>query len=159
MVLFWVDNQKANIKLIRKISLKGDKKELEITYELENRHSVPVDLWFGIEFNFGMLSCEDERKSFFVKDTELKEKKLSLKSEDENIVSFGIKDKALGLLIDFKVDRLSSLWQFPLYTVSLSESGFEKTYQSTILFPNWKIRLNPEEVWQVKIIKRIDILQ
>jgi alpha-amylase len=154
----WVDNQKANINLIKKISLKGDKKELKIIYELVNKHSEPVNLWFGIEFNFGMLSCEDERKSFFVKDKELKEKKLNLKSEDENIESFGIKDKALGLLIYFKVDRPSSLWQFPLYTVSLSESGFEKTYQSTILFPNWKIRLNPEEVWQVKIINRIDLL-
>lgn len=154
----WVDNQKAHIKLIKKISLKGDKQELEITYELENKHSGPVDLWFGIEFNFGMLSCEDERKSYFVKAVELKEKKLSLKSEDENIVSFGIKDKALGLFIDFKLDRPTSLWQFPLFTVSLSESGFEKTYQSTILFPNWKIKLNPEEVWQVKIIKKIDVL-
>jgi len=154
----WVDNQKANIKLIKKISFKGDKKELEIIYNLKNNHPETVDLWFGIEFNFGMLSCEDERKSYFVKDIEPKDKKLNLKSEDENIVSFGIKDKALGLLIDFKVDRPSSLWQFPLYTVSLSESGFEKTYQSTILFPNWKIRLNPEEVWQVKIIKKIDVL-
>jgi len=154
----WVDNQKANIKLVKKISFKGDKKELEITYDLENRHSVPVDLWFGIEFNFGMLSCEDERKSYFVKDIELKEKKLNLKSEDENIISYGIKDKALGLFIDFKLDRPTSLWQFPLYTVSLSESGFEKTYQSTVLFPNWKLRLNPDEVWQVKIVKRIDIL-
>jgi len=69
-----------------------------------------------------------------------------------------IKDKALGLFIDFKLDRPTSLWQFPLYTVSLSESGFEKTYQSTVLFPNWKLRLNPDEVWQVKIIKRIDTL-
>ncbi len=154
----WVDNQKANIKLIKKFSFKGDKKELEIIYNLKNNHPETVDLWFGIEFNFGMLSCEDERKSYFVKDKELKEKKLNLKSEDENIVSFGINDKALGLLIDFKVDRPSSLWQFPLYTVSLSESGFEKTYQSTILFPNWKIRLNPEEVWQVKIVKKIDVL-
>ncbi|MCJ7497703.1 MAG: DUF1926 domain-containing protein [candidate division Zixibacteria bacterium] len=154
----WVDNQKANIKLIKKISFKGDKKELEIIYNLKNNHPEIVDLWFGIEFNFGMLSCEDERKSYFVKDKEPKDKKLNLKSEDENIESFGIKDKALGLLIDFKVDRPSSLWQFPLYTVSLSESGFEKTYQSTILFPNWKIRLNPEEVWQVKIIKKIDVL-
>ncbi len=154
----WVDNQKANIKLIKKISLKGDKKELEIIYELENKHSEPVDLWFGIEFNFGMLSCEDERKSYFVKAVELKEKKLSLKSEDENIVSFGIKDKALGILIDFKLDRPTSLWQFPLFAVSLSESGFEKTYQSTVLFPHWKIRLNPEEVWQVKIVKKVDVL-
>jgi hypothetical protein len=154
----WVENKRVNLNLIKKISLKPDKKELEIVYNLKNNHPETVDLWFGIEFNFGMLSCEDERKSYFVKDKELKEKKLSLKCEDENIISFGINDKALGLLIDFKVDRPSSLWHFPLYTVSLSESGFEKTYQSTVLFPHWKIRLNPEEVWQVEIIKSIDLL-
>jgi len=154
----WIDDQRANINLIKKISLKAFKKELEITYRLKNNHSETLNLWFGIEFNLGMLSCEDERKSYYLKGLELKEKKLNLKGEDENISDFGVKDKTLGLLIGFKLDRPANLWQFPLYTVSLSESGFEKTYQSTVLFPNWRMRLNPEEVWQVKIIKRIDIL-
>jgi alpha-amylase len=154
----WVDDKRASIGLTKRIILKGNSKELEINYELRNNHSEAVDLWFGVEFNFGMLSSEDGRKTFYVKGLELKDRKLNLKTEDENISDFGIKDEALGLQIDLKLDKSANIWQFPLYTVSLSESGFEKTYQSTILFPNWKIRLNPAEVWQVKIIKKIYIL-
>jgi hypothetical protein len=154
----WVDDMKASIGLKKKITLKGNSKELEIDYELKNNHSEVVDLWFGIEFNLGMLSADDGRKSFYVKGPDLIERKLNLQTEDENIPNFGIRDEALGLVIDLNMDKPANIWQFPLYTVSLSESGFEKTYQSTILFPNWKIRLNPEEVWQVKIIKKVEIL-
>jgi alpha-amylase len=111
-----------------------------------------------MEFNFGMLSSDDGRKTFYVKGLEQKDRKLNLKTEDENISDFGIKDEALGFQIDLKLDNPASIWQFPLYTVSLSESGFEKTYQSTVLFPSWKIRLNPAEVWQVRIIKKIELL-
>ena len=154
----WMDDKRASIGLAKRIAFKGNSQELEINYELRNNHSEAVDLWFGVEFNFGMLSSDDERKTFYVKGLELKDRKLNLKTEDENISDFGIKDEALGLQIDLKLDNPASIWQFPLYTVSLSESGFEKTYQSTVLFPNWKIKLNPTEVWQVKIIKKIDIL-
>jgi hypothetical protein len=154
----WVGDKRASIGLKKKISLKGNNKELEIDYELKNNHLEAVNLWFGIEFNLGMLSADDGRKSFYVKGPDLIERKLNLQTEDENIPNFGIRDEALGLVIDLNMDKPANIWQFPLYTVSLSESGFEKTYQSTVLFPNWKIRLNPEEVWQVKIIKRVDIL-
>ena len=144
--------------MTKRIFLKGNQNELEATYELKNNHPEAVDLWFGVELNFGMLSADDGRKSFYVNSIEPQDKKLNLQTADENISNFGIKDEALGLLIDLKLDKPASIWQFPLYTVSLSESGFEKTYQSTILFTNWKIRLNPSEVWQVRIIKKIDIL-
>jgi alpha-amylase len=154
----WVDDKKAGIGLTKRITLKGNSRELEVNYELRNNHSEVVDLWFGVEFNFGMLSADDGRKTFYVKGLKLKDIKLNLKTENENISNFGIKDEALGLRIDLKLDKSASIWQFPLYTVSLSESGFEKTYQCTVLFPNWKIRLNPAEVWQVKIIKRVEIL-
>jgi len=154
----WMDDKKVSIGLTKRITFKGNSQELEIDYELRNNHSEVVDLWFGVEFNFGMLSSDDERKAFYVKGLELKYRKLNLNTEDENITDFGIKDEALGLQIDLKLDNPASIWQFPLYTVSLSESGFEKTYQSTILFPNWKIKLNPAEVWKIRIIKKIELL-
>ncbi len=154
----WIDDKCAGIGLKKRITLKGDSKELKIDYELRNNHSETVDLWFGIEFNFGMLSADDGRKSFYIKPPEPKDRQLNLQSEDENVSNFGIRDEALGLKIDLKLEKSANIWQFPLYTVSLSESGFEKTYQSTVLLPNWKIRLSPGDVWQVKIIKRVDIL-
>ncbi len=154
----WIDNLRAKINLTKSLNLVKNKNEIEICYSLRNDHPEKIELWLGIEFNLGMLSCEDERKNCYIKSNELKERKLSLRSEDGNVSSFGIKDKALGILIGFKLDKPASLWHFPLYTVSLSESGFEKTYQSTVFLPNWKIKLNPEEIWQAKIIKNIDTL-
>ena len=39
------------------------------------------------------------------------------------------------------------LWEFPLETVSLSEEGFERTYQGTVLLAHAKISLQPGQVW------------
>ena len=41
----------------------------------------------------------------------------------------------------------TDLWEFPLETVSLSEEGFERTYQGTVLLAHSKITLQPGQVW------------
>ena len=37
------------------------------------------------------------------------------------------------------------LWRYPIFTVSGSEAGLEKVYQSSVLMPNWEVSLNPTE--------------
>jgi hypothetical protein len=44
---------------------------------------------------------------------------------------FSIRDKYLGLVINFKFDEDLCLWHYPVETVSLSEQGIERLYQGT----------------------------
>ena len=39
----------------------------------------------------------------------------------------------------------------PLWTVSLSEGGFEKVYQGLIIVPQWQVSLAAGVSWQVEI--------
>ncbi|TFH65832.1 MAG: DUF1926 domain-containing protein [Candidatus Zixiibacteriota bacterium] len=43
------------------------------------------------------------------------------------------------------------LWTHPLWTVSLSEGGFEKVYQGAIIVPQWQVSLAAGASWQVEI--------
>jgi 4-alpha-glucanotransferase len=52
-------------------------------------------------------------------------------------------------------NRPGNVWRFPVETVSQSEAGFEKVYQSSAVFPNWKIDLGPQDHWQIEITQRI----
>jgi hypothetical protein len=38
-------------------------------------------------------------------------------------------------------DRPISIWTFPVEVVSLSETGFERNYQSTMCMPVWEVDL------------------
>ena len=52
-----------------------------------------------------------------------------------------------------KLMRLSEpadWWQFPIETVSLSEAGFERTYQGTTFLAHWPLELEPGAVWKMK---------
>jgi hypothetical protein len=152
-----VDDQRAQISLTKKILISADSSDLEFNYIIKNNHNSGVDLWFGIEFNFGLLSAEGDKYFYLSAEGGEKnlKKSLSDSDSDEDVVGFGIKDNDLGLDINLKIDKPATLWRFPLFCVSLSESGFEKNYQSSVFLPNWKIRLEPKEVWEIRIVQRI----
>ena len=69
--------------------------------------------------------------------------------------SFGLRDEYLGLDISLILDNPATLWRFPIETVSQSEGGFERIYQSSVVFPNWKLELKAGESWEVKIRQEI----
>ncbi len=151
----WIEDVRVPINLAKKIVIKAKSQDIEIFYNIKNNHSEPVFLWFGVEFNFGMLS-KDSEKYVYVKGINLADNGLTCISSEDEVSDFGIKDSGLGLDINLKIDKSATLWRFPVLTVSLSESGFEKNYQSTVLFPNWKMELKPQEIWELRIVQRIE---
>lgn len=44
------------------------------------------------------------------------------------------RDEPFGLEVELSTDGAAGLWSVPFYTVSLSEEGFEKTYQQNMFF-------------------------
>ncbi len=57
------------------------------------------------------------------------------------------RDHGFGLALKIRFDLPMDLWEFPLETVSLSEEGFERTYQGTVLLAHSKVALQPGQVW------------
>ncbi len=47
--------------------------------------------------------------------------------------------------------RIPRIWRHPIFTVSGSEAGLEKVYQSSVIIPNWKIDIKPNENKKFKI--------
>jgi alpha-amylase len=56
-----------------------------------------------------------------------------------------LRDEACGFQISLGLSPKAQLWRFPLETVSQSESGFQKTYQGTVLLFHWPFSLKPGE--------------
>ena len=80
--------------------------------------------------------------------------------EDRRLASMGeLKDISEVHLIDewnrmkvvLKTDRKCNLWRFPIETVSLSESGFERIFQGSCLLFYWPLELEPKRQFEVNI--------
>ena len=130
--------------------------KINTVYTLLNKSGSPIDLWFGVEFNFGLQAGHAEDRFYYSRNGHLKDKYLDSReiSEDERFI--GLKDLWRRIDIQIETDRNCTIWRFPIETVSLSEGGFEKVYQSSVLIPNWKIKLNQK--WQVTITQNISVI-
>ena len=66
----------------------------------------------------------------------------ALTSHDQ-ISRVALIDEWRGLGIGVTLDSPTKLWRAPIFTVSLSEGGFEKVYQGTALLSIWDVALEP----------------
>ncbi|MBI5695067.1 MAG: DUF1926 domain-containing protein, partial [Nitrospirae bacterium] len=53
--------------------------------------------------------------------------------------------------MELSLGHESALWRFPVETVSQSEAGYERVFQSSCLTPVWRVSLAPGVPWKVRL--------
>jgi alpha-amylase len=59
----------------------------------------------------------------------------------------GLIDQWLGVSVQIQFNRPTSIWAFPIATVSQSEGGFEMVHQSVCVMPHWLVRGDSDGIW------------
>ena len=143
------------VKITKTISLDvHDAGQLDVLYELEN---LPADLpiHFGVEFNFaGMAGGAPDR--FYYDGDGAQLGQLDSVQDLHDCGRIGLVDEWLGMDVTLETSQPSSLWAFPIQTISQSESGFEMVHQSSAVIPRWEILNPPGGCWSVKISMNVD---
>lgn len=153
----WIDNQRKKIRVEKKITINKNSSDLFIEYKLENLEDEMLDLWFGVEFAYNFLAPDSSDRYFYFIGYELEDKRLKSMGIVDDVVSFGIVDEWLGLDMNFYLSKFANVWRFPLESISLSEAGFERVYQGSVMLLNWNIKLSKE--WNVQIHKSFRLLK
>jgi len=149
------DQKNHKISVTKIIQCHASNSELIFLYELKNLEKIPVDLWFAIEFNYALLAGNaPDRYYYFDKKFE-GGKHLASMGEVENVNKMGLKDEWMGIDIQILFDKNTTIWRFPIETISQSEGGFERVYQSSVVLPHWKIKLGSLDSWSVVIKQNI----
>ncbi len=125
----WSGEQKNMIAVEKTITL-TDALGWQVVYRIQNVHGPACQLWFGSELNFAFSSQDKQDPEEHLSQTE-----------------WIRRDHGYGLALHMEFDLPVDLWEFPLETVSLSEEGFERTYQGTVVLAHAKIPLQPGQVW------------
>ncbi|PQO30177.1 alpha-amylase/4-alpha-glucanotransferase domain-containing protein [Blastopirellula marina] len=141
------------LKITKGVTLTAGSSTLEIAYLIEG---VPQDqpMHFAVEMNFaGLPSGADDR--FFHQGGD-RIGQLGQRLDLHETTMLGMTDEWLGIDIRWEADQPTSVWTFPIETVSQSEGGFELVHQSVAMMPHWWIQGDKEGRWSVTMKLEID---
>jgi len=147
------------VRVEKTIFLRQGAGELRVAYDVKNLGTTSIDCWFGIEFNYALLAGDAPDRYYLIPDHTVEDRRLRSRGVVEGVQAVSLIDEWLGLRIDLEFTHPGTLWRFPIETVSLSEAGFERVYQSSVVFPNWKFRLGASERWGVTLVQAISQLR
>jgi alpha-amylase len=140
--------------LSKAVRIERDECAFQAEYTLTNRSDAPLALRFGIEFNTALLSPIEPAAFFHVGDG-ASCGDLRARVDRDGEKEWWIHDEPHALEIGWVFSRPCRLIAFPVQTVSLSERGFELTYQSTVVLPTWEVRLEPGDSWTALVTQRV----
>ncbi len=132
---YWKEGQGSDLKIKKNVVMEKMKEEITIDYIVEG--SVDEEFLLGIEFNFACLGSGGDRY------IETEERRLPLTTMDTLWPSRHVllHDPYQNTDVHLEFDNPSTIWTHPVEVVSLSENGFERNYQSTMIMPVWAVDL------------------
>ncbi len=120
-------------------------KRLEAGYRITNTSNQRLDISMLVELNLTLLGTDNQR-SLIINGVDGKEVKgMGDYLRYNKIESLELVDKWQKLDVKISTPSLSSLFIYPIETVSASEDGFERTYQGTCLLFVYDLNLSPED--------------
>ncbi|MEE9224759.1 MAG: alpha-amylase/4-alpha-glucanotransferase domain-containing protein [Bacteroidota bacterium] len=149
----WFGSSKHRLRVTKTVTLKRGSLDLHVGYRVENQEPKPLDIWFGVEFVCGLLAGDAEDRYYVSNSRRLEDGTLRSRGIIEGAHDISLVDEWMGVEVQLVPQCCNAIWRFPVETVSLSESGFERIYQGAVVVPNWKVHL--EKVWSTEIEYRI----
>jgi len=137
----WAFDQWKPIRVRKLLTFRHGSASIGANYELENLSGEPIEVWFGIEFSFGFLTGDAPDRYFEFDNLQLEDRRLRSSGIVEQSQRAAVVDEWLGIRAEVALEKPTSWFRVPIETVSLSEAGFERLYQGTIVVPNWKLRI------------------
>jgi alpha-amylase len=118
---------------------------MEAGYRLTNTSQQKIDIAMLVELNLTLLGTDDQRR-IMINAPDGKD----IKGMADYIISnrttgFELIDAWQKLGIKVATPSLSSLFVYPVETISSSESGFERIYQGTCFILVYELHIAPEE--------------
>jgi alpha-amylase len=146
----WSGDRHLPLRVSKTVMLKNAASGIEFNYEIVNSTKEILDLWFGIEFCFALSAGDAPDRYYSFKGATPEDLRLGSMGAIKEVPSMSLVDEWLDVEVALSFDEPAAVWRFPIETVSLSEGGFERVYQGSVVFPHWHLRL--ETKWAGKIL-------
>ena len=147
-----VDNQ---VELAKTVQLLEEADGLQIAYRIKNQSDIPLTALFAPEFNFAFLAGNSPDR-YYRDDAGMDKQPLNSAGRSLNAKIFSLMNEAENFAVHFTFDHPTEVWRYPVETVSQSEGGFERVYQSSCVLPVYRLSLNPSSIAKFKFKLQIE---
>ena len=145
-----------SVRLRKDLNLRTAASEFAVKYSITNLSNDELNTSFGTEFNFSLLAGNSSDRYYDIPGHTLEKRNLASSGETNNVNQVNLIDEWLRLKLTLSFSQPAVLWRAPVETVSQSESGFERVYQSSLVMPIWRISLVPNASWETVITVKIE---
>jgi len=129
------------LTIVKSFYFQKDSDVISVNYSLTAENENIDGLRFAVENNFNFLAGHaDDRYITFGEDRP-KNSYLDAVNSFKGLFATILHDDWLKSAVALMPDRKAEIWQVPIFTISLSEGGFEKVYQGTSIVSIFDITL------------------
>jgi len=139
------------VRLRKTVSLHDADSDVIVQYKIKNQSGETLITRFGSEFNFTLLAGNAHDRYYDIPGHTLEKRNLASFGETNNVKEVHLVDEWLPLRVTLSFSQLALLWRAPVETVSQSESGFERVFQSSMIMPIWNLSLAPGQSYDFEI--------
>ncbi|MBI1883954.1 MAG: DUF1926 domain-containing protein [Chlamydiae bacterium] len=122
----------------------------QIHYRVTSSENQTAEIWFGTELNLTLL-CGNDAKRYYRFNSQKPHVLLGAKGEMATCERVEMVNDEDHFTIQISSSPPTTVWYFPLETISQSESGFERTYQGSCILLLWKTLLSPQIPFEASI--------
>ena len=137
----WVDGQFEPLTVRKSIEILNESAEITAEYEIINHCDKELSLRFAVEFNYGLQAGHADDRYYYNNEGKLDQGFLDSRGKHDRSEFIGLKDDYLKVDIGLTGESASKIWRCPVETISLSEAGFERVYQSSSVLLIWDLKL------------------
>ncbi|MFQ5708366.1 MAG: alpha-amylase/4-alpha-glucanotransferase domain-containing protein [bacterium] len=152
------DDSSVPVYLEKRVFVNNLGGDIHISYAIKNSGAEACDFWFGVELDFALLAGDAQDRYFVFPGHRLDDSRLRSTGEVANTNEVVLKDEWLKLKVALRTEKPGDFWRFPIETISQSEGGFERIYQSSVVIPHWKIKVGAGQIWENDMTLSVEAL-
>ncbi|PWB70004.1 hypothetical protein C3F09_09790, partial [candidate division GN15 bacterium] len=140
--------QTIPVRITKQFRFDDAANSVEILYKLSCPHGTSVEATFAVENNFTFQAGHAHDRYLLIDNQRPESSWLDTSTRHPRAFGIAMVDEYRNLAAAVVSDREAEIWHLPIFTVSLSEAGFERVYQGTTLVHVYRITLsdNPARV-------------
>ena len=140
----WRPGVKIPVRVVKHFVFDPSDNVIKITYEISSPAESEIEVNFALENNFNFQAGHAEDRFILIDNHRHENSFLDAPGAYDNRHAFAMIDEYRGLAVAIHADRPGTLWHMPIFTVSLSEGGFEKVYQGTTFVNVYRVVLGDQ---------------
>ncbi len=148
-------NGPCPVRVEKEITIGAAGGPVPIRYTLTNRGNAVLPVRFGVEFGFS-LQAGDTFDRYYIIPGQEERPRLGSVGEVRNLKKISLVEEWVGLKITLSMDRPADFWRFPIETISNSEGGFERVYQSSVVTIVQQTELQPGKPWSFELTLTVE---